>query len=318
MSGSRLEYTSSVLSTLDPAGRDAEQIALLFWVMTAGTVAIWLAMTALALYAARENRPRWTAAGGYRLILVGGIVFPTLVLAALLGYSLPSLARLLEPAPPGQLTIAVSGEQWWWRVRYTTPAGEVAELANELRLPVGAVADVSLSSDNVIHSFWIPSLAGKVDMIPGRTTRLSLEPVRTGSFRGVCAEYCGASHALMGFAVEVMEADAFEEWLAAETRGAVEPVSAGGHEGRRLFSAHGCAACHTVRGTAADGRIGPDLTHVGGRLTLAAAALPNTREAMVSWITKPKAAKPGSLMPGFGMLPPADLQAIAAYMSELK
>ena len=123
---------------------------------------------------------------------------------------------------------------------------------------------------------------------------------------------------MMGFAVEVMEADAFEAWLAAEARTAAEPVSVDGQEGRRLFAVHGCVACHAVRGTQADGRIGPDLTHVGGRLTLAAAALPNTPEAMAAWIAKPHAAKPGSLMPGFGMLPPADLKAMAAYMSELK
>jgi len=286
--------------------------------MTVGATVIWLAVTALALYAARQHRPPWTVASGYRLIIGGGVIFPTVVLAALLGYGLPSLTGLLEPAVPGQLMIAVSGERWWWRVRYTTAGGEVIELANELRLPVGAIAQVSLSSDNVIHSFWIPSLAGKVDMIPGRTTRVSLEPTRTGTFRGVCAEYCGASHALMGFAVEVMEPGAFAAWLDEQARTAAEPATADANEGRRLFSVHGCAACHTVRGTDADGRIGPDLTHVGGRLTLAAAALANTPTAMAGWIAKPHAAKPGSLMPGFAMLPPADVQAMAAYMSGLK
>lgn len=286
--------------------------------MAAGAALIWLAMTALALYAGREHRRQWTAKSGYRLIIGGGVIFPTVVLAALLGYGLPSLTRQLEPAPSSQVRVAVSGEQWWWRVRYTTPAGEMIDLANELRLPVGGVAEVQLTSDNVIHSFWIPSLAGKVDMIPGRTTRLSLEPMRTGTFRGVCAEYCGASHALMAFAVEVMEADAFAAWLAAQARTAAEPATTVAHEGQRLFSLHGCAACHTVRGTDADGRIGPDLTHVGGRLTLAAATLANTPAAMAAWIATPHTTKPGALMPAFGMLPPPDLHAMAAYLSGLK
>lgn len=285
--------------------------------MAAGAAVIWLGMTALALYSMRERRPQWTAASGHRLILVGGVVFPTVVLAALLAYGLPSLTQLLD-SRPGQLAIAVSGEQWWWRVRYVTPSGQAIDLANEIRLPVGRRAEVQLTSDNVIHSFWIPSIAGKVDMIPGRITRLALEPTRTGTFRGVCAEYCGASHALMGFSVEVMEAEAFAGWLATQSQNAIEPASVPAHRGRELFSASGCAACHSVRGTGADGLIGPDLTHVGGRLTLAAAALPNSPGAMADWIAKPHRAKPGAQMPAFDMLPPEDLRALAAYLSGLK
>jgi cytochrome c oxidase subunit 2 len=307
-----------MLSTLDTAGRDAQQIAFLFWVMAAGAAVIWAGMTLLALYSMRERREQWSPARGYRLIVGGGVVLPTVVLSALLAAGMPSLTRLLDPPRAGTLTIAVSGEQWWWRVRYANPSGAPVELANEIRLPVGERTEVRLASDNVIHSFWIPSISGKVDMIPGRTTRLSLEPTRTGTFRGTCAEYCGASHALMGFSVAVMEKAAFTAWLAEQSRDALEPATPEAIRGRELFSANGCSACHSVRGTRAAGVVGPDLTHAGGRLTLAAAALPNDTSHLVDWIARPHRAKPGALMPPFGMLPLDDLHALAAYVSGLK
>lgn len=286
--------------------------------MLAGATVIWVAVTLLALYAARNKRPRWSVSTGYRLIIGGGVILPTVVLAALLAYGLSGIGRL-SPAPVAEaLAIEVSGEQWWWRVRYGGPAGSLVELANEIRLPVGQRIDVTLTSDNVIHAFWIPSLAGKVDMIPGRTTRISLEPTRTGSFRGVCAEYCGASHALMGFAVEVMERVAFDAWLTGQSAGAGQPATSEASRGRDLFASNGCAACHAIRGTSADGRIGPDLTHVGGRSTLAAAALPNRQDTIAQWIAAPHRSKPGVLMPAFDMLPVGDLQALAAYLSGLR
>lgn len=307
-----------MLSTLDTAGRDAQQIAFLFWVMAAGAAAIWAGVTLLALHALRERREQWSPARGYRLIVGGGVVLPTVVLSALLAAGLPSLTQLLDPPQAGALTIAVSGEQWWWRVRYDSPSGPPVELANEIRLPAGERAEVQLASDNVIHSFWIPSIAGKVDMIPGRTTRLSLEPTRTGTFRGTCAEYCGASHALMGFSVVVMEKAAFTAWLAEQARDAQVPATPEAIRGQALFSANGCSACHAVRGTRAAGGVGPDLTHVGGRSSLAAGALPNDTNHLVDWIARPGRAKPGALMPPFGMLPIADLHALAVYLSGLK
>ena len=310
--------TSTVLSTLDTAGRDAQQIAYLFWVMAAGAAVIWLGVTALALYAMRERRSLWSPARGYRLIVGGGVVLPTVVLGALLGFGLPGLTPLLETPRPGALTIAVSGEQWWWRVRYLLPSGQTVELANEIRLPVGEHAEIQLTSDNVIHSFWIPSISGKVDMIPGRTTRLSLEPTRIGTFRGTCAEYCGASHALMGFSVAILEKDTFTAWLASQAGDALEPVAPEAVRGREFFSSNGCAACHAIRGTNADGGIGPDLTHVGGRLSLAAATLPNEPAHLADWIAQPHRTKPGVLMPAFNMLPVGEVQAMAAYLSGLK
>jgi cytochrome c oxidase subunit II len=178
--------------------------------------------------------------------------------------------------------------------------------------------EIVLDSPDVIHSFWIPSLGGKMDMIPGRTTRLVLEPERPGTYRGACAEYCGESHALMAFSVEVMERDDFDAWLAAERAPAAAPTADPARRGAELFHQVGCGACHAIRGTEATGDIGPDLTHLASRRTLAAGTLPMTEEALVRWISDPQAVKPGARMPAFGVLGEQRVEALAAYLASLK
>ncbi len=306
------------LSTLDTAGQDAATIATLFWWMAGASAVIWVGMVILALYCARGPRLPHAQRLAPLLIIGGGVVFPTVLLTVLLIAGLPSLPRLVDGPESGHLSIVVSGEQWWWRVRYATPDGNTIELANEIRLPVGERVEVSLTSDNVIHSFWIPAISGKVDMIPGRTTHLSLEPTRTGIFRGVCAEYCGTSHALMAFTVAVLDKAAFDAWLTAESQDAREPETPGARRGQELFLETGCGACHTVRGTAAAGAIGPDLTHVGGRMSLAAATLPNETAHVRDWIAAPGRVKPGAHMPAFGMLDSEALRALAEYVRTLR
>jgi cytochrome c oxidase subunit 2 len=175
-----------------------------------------------------------------------------------------------------------------------------------------------LESDNVIHSFWIPSLAGKMDMIPGRETHLALEPTRLGIYRGVCAEYCGTSHAKMAFDVAVLDKAAFEHWLDDQAKPAREPVGEPAAEGRRLFFANGCGACHTIRGTDAGGTIGPDLTHVGARLSLAGGALTNSVAHLAEWIEQPSRIKPGARMPPFAGIARADREALAAFLHGLQ
>ena len=305
-------------SALDPAGRGAAHIADLFWWMTVGSVLIWLAVIALALYAARARPEVHSRRRANLLIIGGGAVIPTVVLAGLLIYGLALTPDLLAPAPEGSLKVAVTGEQWWWRVRYLPPGGEPVELANEIRLPVGERVEFSLQSPDVIHSFWIPALGGKIDMIPGRVNRLTLEPTRTGVFRGACAEYCGTSHALMSFSVVVLEKEDFTRWLAHQAGPAQEPAAPQAAHGRELFHANGCGACHAIRGTAADGAVGPDLTHVGGRVSLGAGILPNEPEGFVGWIARTEEVKPGVHMPAFGMLPPEDLRALAVYLEGLQ
>ncbi len=305
-------------SALDPAGRSAERIAGLFWWMAAGALVIWLAVVVLMLISFHAQPEPHNERRAKVLIIGGGSVVPTIVLAVLLAFGLAEMPDLLAPAPEGSLRIAVSGEQWWWRVRYLLPDNEAVVLANEIRLPVGERVELLLESPDVIHSFWIPSLGGKIDMIPGRRTRLSLEPTRTGVFRGACAEYCGASHALMAFNAVVMEKEAFDRWLEREAQPARAPAGPLATRGRELFLANGCGACHTVRGTPADGVVGPDLTHVGSRTSLGAGILANEPETFLRWIAHTEAVKPDVNMPAFDMLPPEDLQALSAWLDGLQ
>jgi cytochrome c oxidase subunit 2 len=254
----------------------------------------------------------------HRLILIGGVLVPVVVLTALLGYGLWLMPTLRPALPETALTIEVSGEQWWWRVRYPLPDGGSVELANEVWLPVGEPVAFELSSPDVIHSFWIPALGGKMDMIPGRTNRLVLEATRPGRFRGACAEYCGSAHALMAFAVVAAPRDQFEQWLAGQARPAAPPQGALAARGARAFLAQGCGACHTVRGTPANGVMGPDLTHVGSRLSLGAGMLPAEPEAFARFVGHTGTLKPGVRMPSFAMLPEDELAAIAAWLEQLQ
>lgn len=308
-------------SALDPAGLEAEQIASLFWWMTGGAVVIWLAVLALAAYAVRSRQsedPTHQSRRSKWMIIGGGAVIPTFILAGLLLYGLALLPKLVAQAPPGTLRIAVTGEQWWWRVQYHPGGSGEVVLANEIRIPVGEPVEFLLNSPDVIHSFWIPSLGGKVDMLPGRETRLVLTPTRTGVFRGVCAEFCGASHAYMAFYVEVMEPDDFARWLEQQREPAAEPVDTLALRGAEQFLANGCSACHAIRGTEADGVIGPDLTHVGSRMSLGAGIIANDEDGFLRWIERTNLVKPGVLMPHFGMLPEQELSELAAYLESLQ
>ena len=311
-------------STLAPAGQGAASIATLFWWMVAITIPIWLGVVGLAVYFIRFRPESHSLRLARWLIIGGGVMLPTAVLTILLVYGLALLPALVAPAPAGSLKISVIGEQWWWRVRYQSASGgaatggTVVELANEIRLPLGEPVEFHLESADVIHSFWIPSLGGKMDMFPGRPTRLVLTPTRTGLFRGVCAEYCGTSHALMNFPVVVLEKEEFRRWLDGQTQPARTMSEATARRGQELFLAQGCNACHSIRGTPAMGVIGPDLTHVGSRLSLAADTLPNEPDAFRRWLTHTEVIKPDVHMPNFGMLPAEELQALATYLKGLE
>jgi cytochrome c oxidase subunit 2 len=216
---------SGAQSTLSPAGLEAERIATLFWWMTAGSVAVWSVVVILAVYAVRA-RPEVHRRQANALILTGAVL-PAVVLGVLLVPGLGMLPDMIAPAPQGTLRISVYGEQWWWRVRYEPPGGQPFETANEVRLPVGEPVEFLLHSNNVIHSFWIPALGGKMDMIPGRVNRLALHPTKTGSFRGACAEFCGRGHANMRFHAIVLPADEFRIWLARQAEPAAQTATTG-------------------------------------------------------------------------------------------
>jgi cytochrome c oxidase subunit 2 len=247
------------------------------------------------------------------------LVFPIVTLTALLAYGLTVTGAALHPPALGApLRVSVVGEQWWWRVVYHDSDGTRIESANELRIPVDRPVEIELSSADVIHSFWVPKLAGKLDMIPGRTTKLRLAATSPGVSRGQCAEYCGGAHALMAFYVVALPQPEFESWLAREAEPAVAATDAETMMGAMLFMSHGCGSCHRVRGTGAVGTIGPDLTHVGSRMSLAAAALPNDAAAFARWITDNQHIKPKNRMPPFRIFSETELNALSVYLANLK
>jgi cytochrome c oxidase subunit II len=286
--------------------------------MTAGALAILLAVVGLAIYAVLLRPEAHAPRAATLLVIGGGVVVPTIALTGLLTYGLALLPALLGPAAPGGPNIVVTGEQYWWRVQYRLVDGTTVELANEVRLPVGRATEFQLESRDVIHSFWIPALGGKIDMLPGHVNRLALEPTRTGRFEGVCAEYCGTSHAWMRFTAVVLADADFERWLAHQSEPAVPPADELAARGAESFVANGCGACHAIRGTAADGVIGPDLTHVGSRTSIGAGRSINARSELSNWIANTDELKPGVHMPAFRMLPAADVRALAAYLEGLE
>lgn len=306
-------------SVLNPGSAHARELAGLSWLLFAlGTGILLIVIVATIVAYAGSDRLR-AALASHGAVVGGGIVFPIVVLTALLAAGIwltkGSQARLQERA---DLRIRVVGEQWWWRLEYVGPDGQPIAAANELRIPVGRATLLELTSADVIHSFWVPSLAGKIDMIPGRTTRLRLEPSAPGIFRGQCAEYCGGPHALMAFEVVAMPADAFDAWLADQAEPAAQPASPVTQRGRQLFLASGCGGCHAVRGTEAAGTIGPDLTHLASRRSVGLDTTPLSSATIAAFIRDGQHVKPGNLMPPFRIFAPEDLEALSIYLAELK
>jgi len=210
---------------------------------------------------------------------------------------------------------------WWWEVRYRDAAtGAQVVTANEIRIPVGRPVYFGLGSADVIHSFWVPSLGGKMDMLPGRVQHLLLQADRPGTWRGQCAEYCGEQHARMALHVVAEEPAAFDAWLAAQARPANDATASQEvARGREAFLAHRCNACHTVRGVSEESRLGPDLTHVGSRLHLGAGTVPNDPGQLAAWVAHTQQLKPGARMPSSGArIAEADLRSIAAWLTQLK
>jgi len=304
---------------LDPAGPFAGPVTVLSWVLfVGGLLILLLVLAALLLALAGRGRLR-DALGRERVVWLGGLAFPVVVLSALLVYGLSLTSDLTEAPRGGEMRIRVSGEMWWWRVSYLDGAGrEVLQEANELHIPVGRPVLLELESPDVIHSFWVPRLGGKLDMIPGRRNILRLQADAPGVYGGQCAEYCGGPHAFMGFQVVALPPERFEAWRAARGQVPAAVTEAAFGSGRAVFERAGCGACHTIRGTAANGLAGPDLTHVGARRGLGAGVLPNGRGPMKRWLRDNQELKPGNRMPAYDMLSDRDLDDVAAWLEALK
>lgn len=307
-------------STLNSAtDSSASLIQELAWVMYVGGAAILIIVMSLTMYGVmsaprRVDTRRW--------IFGAGLLFPVVTLIALLAYSIKVSGALHTHVSSDALRVHVIAKQWWWEVRYQLSNGQWITLANELHVPVDRHIEINLTTDDVIHSFWVPALAGKVDMIPGRSNRLVLYTSQEGVYRGVCAEYCGLQHALMAFYVIAESEKQFDAWIARQA----EPISlstfaspqSGSRSGSELFFSSGCAECHTVRGTNAKGTLGPDLTHVGGRFSLGAGVLRNHIGTMAGWIADAQNVKPGNAMPSTEVLSGQELRVLSEWLGSLQ
>ncbi len=305
------------------AGNDGQQSALvsdLFSIFLMVTAIFYLAVIVFLLWAIVRRRRRGgeSRERGLRRMLVGWVGLISLSLAGLTVATWLYDRGLAEAAVTPALEIEVTANQWWWDVRYADKeADQIFRTANELHLPVGVPVHITLRSNDVIHSFWIPNLAGKQDMIPGRDSDLSIRPLREGRFRAQCAEFCGLQHARMALDVTVESHAAFAAWRAAQLRPAAAPASAQARAGQAIVTGRQCASCHMIAGTPASGQVAPDLTHFASRRTIAAGTLPMNRANIAAWIADPQAPKPGNNMPKVP-LSPAELGAVTAYLETLR
>jgi cytochrome c oxidase subunit 2 len=312
---------------LRPGGPAARTLAdangFILILFAAVTVVMWILIGWIALRrrgTLTEHAP-WNAGGDLRWVFIGGMLVPILILGGVFVLGLRTMAafpmgdQMHGPAPQ----VRVIGHQWWWEVQYLY--GDVSERilgANEIHIPVGQQVDIDLESHDVIHSFWVPEIHGKVDLIPGMVNRIRIQADRPAVFRGECAEFCGPQHAHMILAVRADAPADFEKWLRHARQPAATPPDPLAQEGMRVFMNGPCALCHTIRGTDAHGLVGPDLTHVGSRLGIAAETLPNNLASVEAWVTHAQSLKPYSQMPSLSMFTGEEARALAAYLRALQ
>lgn len=284
----------------------------MFW----GAGFILLLVMALALYTLFRAPSQRQPISANAFIIAGGVAFPIVTLTALLIYGVDAM-RSLRAADEQPAQIEVVGNRWWWDVHYRNADGHIVTSANEVRIPAGKPVKVLVRTNDVIHSFWVPNLAGKIDLIPGRTNHIVLQANAPGQFRGQCAEFCGAQHARMAFYVIAETPEAHAAWLAHQQKPAATPADQLSLRGRDVFVSK-CAQCHTVRGVAEAGKRAPDLTHLASRQFIAAGTLENNRENLIAFVSRSQEIKPGNAMPSQSDLDDATLQALASYLESLK
>ncbi|GJG89637.1 cytochrome c oxidase polypeptide II [Gemmatimonadetes bacterium T265] len=352
----------SMFATHGPAGDPVAALGITLTTVGAVVTGVVTLLLLWAMFHPRHGQSgdvqRGNAPGAIRWIVIGGILVPSLILVASFAYSMGVQARVAAPPTAPAVTVEVLGHRWWWEIRYRgSPPSEGFTTANELHVPVGRPVRIRLASADVIHSFWVPQLAGKTDVVPGQNNEMWLQADRPGTYLGKCAEYCGLEHAQMYFSVVAETPERYAAWVANQQRpavsdqltsvptGYVRPTPPGTDpsvpaplpaatlrdvalqdpaavrmqvaRGQQVFLARQCAACHAVRGTNALGRVGPDLTHLASRRTIAAGVLPNTRGNLGGWVSNAQAIKPGNLMPTIPLSGP-DLQALLAYLETLR
>jgi cytochrome c oxidase subunit II len=308
-------------------GVQSELFTSLFWgfvIVLLIVYAVVFAFLAAAIFRRRGRRQDGLADDGesrdgtLKKVLIGWTAAIALILAGLTIASWIADRRLDTKAGTPALDIEIVANQWWWEVRYLShDPSRIVRTANELHLPVGVTARITLKSNDVIHSFWIPNLAGKQDLIPGRVTDMILRPLREGVYRGQCAEFCGLQHARMALDVTVESPAQFASWRAQQVLPAAAPRNPLQLAGYDYVTTRECASCHAISGTPASGHVAPDLTHVASRRSIGAGTFPMTRGHLYAWIADPQSAKPGNNMPYVG-LEPAELHAVVAYLETLR
>ena len=312
---------------LEAFGPRGKEIAVHTWALLALSVAVVLIIGILVLIGAFARRYRGGSDEDGRLPvgqsgsslkwIYTGLALTTVALAGSITWTVVTMAAIDQPSGEPRFTIEITGQQWWWEVRYVgDDPSRIFETANEIHIPVGEPVRVKLRSEDVIHSFWVPALSGKTDLIPGRTNETWLQADTPGVYRGQCAEYCGRQHAHMALRVFADAAEDFEAWWDEQLEAADRPETEATQVGQTQFMLR-CGACHTVRGTRAGGELGPDLTHLMSRTTIAAVTLPNTVGHLSGWIANPQYIKPESKMPNLELSGP-QLDVIRSYLLTLQ
>jgi len=307
---------------LDPQGPRSNTVVTLWWVMFGISAVVMALVTAALLWglwrASRPDAPTRAGPAGRDRFFVfgGGIAMPVVVMVLLMVLTVWAGRAITEAAEDDAVRIEVVGHQWWWEVRY--PDRDVTT-ANEIHIPAGERVELLLMSEDVIHSFWVPELGGKIDLIPGRTNSLVLEADQPGEYRGQCAEFCGLQHAKMRILVVAEDRDDFDEWVASHQEPAqpLTPDDGALFEGQQAFLGSACVYCHTIEGTNASGTLGPNLTHLASRQMLASNVVPNTRGHLAGWILDPQSVKPGTQMPPT-QLNADQLEALLDYLGSLE
>jgi cytochrome c oxidase subunit II len=309
-------------SVTQPSGPHADALDRLFWVFTLTCGVIWLLVMLVLLLALRRRAavsPEGAALRESRsTVMVGAAVAATVLIISALTVLSYAATRTISIANGDPVVIRVRGYQWWWQVTYDDPRPDRSFVtANEIHIPVGRPVRIELSAADVIHSFWVPNIAGKQDLIPGRNNVLTLTADQAGIYRGQCAQFCGLQHAHMAMLVIAEPPAVFDAWRDHQIGDAADVTTGEQERGRQFLTTRACAACHTVRGTSAAGTLGPDLTHVASRRYLAAGELPLTRGTVAAWVADPQTIKPGNNMPLVPMTAD-ELNAVSAYLTALK
>ncbi len=302
----------SPFSPISPQERDISN--LFIGTLIAGAI-VFALVAGLVIYIALRYRHRGSAGEppqefGRRKLEIAWTIAPAVVLAVLLGFTAVTMRAVIPAAGEEAPDLIVTGYQWWWGIQY--PASG-AVTANEVHLPLGKRMIIQLDSADVIHDFWVPQLGRKMDMIPGHTNRIVVEPTTAGTFLGACAEFCGQEHAWMRIRVIVQPQAEFDAWQRQQTQPHPAPAAGDATQGAQLFMQMTCASCHAVAGTSAAARVGPDLTHFGGRDTIGAGVLDNTQATLAQWLKDPQAVKPGAHMPNL-QLTDDQIRALVAYL----